>query len=179
MKALGLIAFCLCSMAAPLTAQDTTRPQRPGPGYGPGPRAGMGYGHMYDMMPMMQEMMGPMMHVMAYTPQHLLALKDSLKLTGDQVTKLTTIQNSTRSGHDAAAAEAKTHMDAVSQAFKTAAPDTTALRPHFEAAHAAMGKAHWVMVAAAAQARAVLTDTQRQKVEAWVSTMQQRMPRTM
>jgi hypothetical protein len=66
-------------------------------------------------------------------------------------------------------------MGAVSQAFQTAAPDTTALRPHFEAAHAAMGKAHWAMVAAAAQSRAVLTDAQRQKIDAWVATMQQRM----
>jgi hypothetical protein len=66
-------------------------------------------------------------------------------------------------------------MGVVSQAFQTAAPDTSAIRPHFEAAHAAMGKAHWAMVAAAAQSRAVLTDAQRQKVDAWVTMMQQRM----
>jgi len=123
----------------------------------------------------MQEMMAPMMRAMAYTPQHLLARKDTLKLTADQVTRLTALQNTAKTGHDAAAADIKAHLGAVSQAFQAAAPDTNALRQHFDAAHAAMGKAHWVMLSAAAQARAVLTDAQRQTVDAWVNTMQQRM----
>jgi len=37
-----------------------------------------------------------------------------------------------------------------------------------------MGKAHWAMLAAAAQARAVLTDAQRSKIDTWISTMDQR-----
>jgi Spy/CpxP family protein refolding chaperone len=168
MKALGLIAISLCCIAAPLAAQDTTHARHPGM------RPGMGRG-MDDMMGMMREMMAPMMGVIAYAPGHLLAQKDSLKLTADQVTKLTTIENTAKTAHDAGAADFKTHMGAVSQGFQAAAPDTTALRPHFEAAHAGMGKAHWAMVAAAAQARAVLTDAQRQKVDGWVNTMRQRM----
>jgi hypothetical protein len=67
-------------------------------------------------------------------------------------------------------------MNALSQAFQAAAPDTNALRAHFNEAHAAMGKAHGVMLAAAAQAKAVLTDAQRQRVEAWANAMQQRAP---
>jgi hypothetical protein len=130
---------------------------------------------MDDMMSMMREMMAPMVGVVAYEPGVLLARKDSLKLTDDQVSKLTSIQSSNKAAHDAAAAEFKTHFDAVTQGFKTAAPDTTALRPHFDAAHAAMGKAHWAGLVAAAQARAVLTDAQRQKVDAWVNKIQQRM----
>jgi Spy/CpxP family protein refolding chaperone len=169
MKTLGLIAISLCCIAAPLAAQDTSHARHPGM------RPGMGHGGMDDMMGMMREMMAPMMGVIAYTPGHLLAQKDSLKLTPDQVTKLTNIENSAKAAHESGAADFKTHMGAVSQAFQTAAPDTTALRPHFEAAHAAMGKAHWAMVAAAAQSRAVLTDAQRQKIDAWVATMQQRM----
>ena len=170
MKALRFIAVSMCCIAAPLAAQQPAHP-----GMGPG----MGHGGMDEMAGMMREMMAPMMGVIAYTPGHLLESKDSLKLTPDQVTKLTAIQTSAKAAHDAGAAEFKTHMGAVSQAFKTAAPDTTAVRPHFEAAHAGMGKAHWAMVVAAAQARAVLTDAQRQKVDAWVTAMQQRMPRTM
>src|SRR6266576_2940070 len=158
MKVLGFITLTLYCIAAPLAAQDTTYARHPGM------RPGTG-----------REMMAPMMGVIAYTPGHLLAQKDSLKLTPDQVTKLTNIENSAKAAHETGAADFKTHMGAVSQAFQTAAPDTTALRPHFEAAHAAMGKAHWAMVAAAAQARAVLTDAQRQKVDAWVTMMQQRI----
>ena len=168
MKVLGFITLTLYCIAAPLAAQDTTYARHPGM------RPGTGRG-MDEMMGMMREMMAPMMGVIAYTPGHLLAQKDSLKLTPDQVTKLTNIENSAKAAHETGAADFKTHMGAVSQAFQTAAPDTTALRPHFEAAHAAMGKAHWAMVAAAAQSRAVLTDAQRQKVDAWVTTMQQRM----
>jgi len=174
MKVLGFITLSLCCIAAPLAAQDTTHARhaaRP-------PHAGMAqrgqHGEMDEMMPMMREMMAPMMHVMAYTPEHLLAHKDSLKLTTDQITKLTAIQNSAKSAHDAAAADIKTHLGGVSQAFQAASPDTSALRTHFEAAHAAMGRAHWAMLSAAAQARAALTDAQRQKIDAWVNAMQQR-----
>lgn len=170
MKTLALVTLGLCSIAAPLAAQDTTRAQYPGMR----PGAGMGYG-MDHMMPMMHEMMTPMMRAMAYAPQQLLARKDSLKLSTDQVTRLTSLQNAAKSAHDAAAANAKAHLGAVSQAFQATAPDTAAVRPHFEAAHAAMGTAHWAMLAAAAQARALLTDAQRQKVDAWVSAMQQHM----
>src|SRR6266576_1240673 len=168
MKVLGFITLTLCCIAAPLAAQDTTHARHPGM------RPGTGRG-MDEMIGMMREMMAPMIGVIAYTPRHLLAQKDSLKLTPDQVTKLTNIENSAKAAHEAGAADFKTHMGAVSQAFQTAAPDTTALRPHFEAAHSAMGKAHWAMVAAAAQSRAVLTDAQRQTVDAWVTMMQQRI----
>lgn len=129
---------------------------------------------MDQMMPMMREMMAPMMRVMAYTPDHLLARKDSLKLTNDQVSKLTAIRDAAKSAHDAAAAVMKTHMDELNKAFQASAPDTAALRAHFEAAHPAMGKAHWAMLSAAAQARAVLTDAQRQKIDAQVSAMERR-----
>jgi hypothetical protein len=174
MKALGLITISLCCIAAPLAAQDTTHARHPARR----PRAGMAqrgqHGDMDDMMPMMREMMAPLMRVMAYTPEHLLSRKDTLKLTSDQVSRLTAIQTSAKSDHDAAAADIKTHLGAVSQAFQAAAPDTGALRMHFEEAHAAMGKAHWAMLAAAAQAKAVLTDAQRQKIDAWVQAMEQR-----
>jgi hypothetical protein len=174
MKALGLITISLCCIAAPLVAQDTTHARRPGQRA----RAGMGQrgarGGMDDMMGMMRQMMAPLMRVMAYTPEHLLSRKDSLKLTSDQVSRLTAIQNSAKSDHDAAVADIKTHLDELSKAFQTASPDTNALRMHFDAAHTAMGKAHWVMLSAAAQARTALTDAQRQKVDAWVQAMEQR-----
>ncbi len=176
MKALGFITL-LCCIAAPLAAQDTTHARRPVQQ----PRAGMGmraeHGGMDEMMGMMREMMAPMMHIMAYTPDHLLARKDSLQLTSDQVAKLTAIGGSAKAAHDAAATDWKTHMNGVSQAFQSASPDTNALKTHFEAAHGAMGKAHWVMLAAAAQARAVLTDAQRSKIDAWVTAMEQRESR--
>ena len=174
MKRIQLIAIGLSLIAMPLVAQDTTRPHHPGPG----PRAGMGMQgpHGGDaMMGMMGDMMGPMIKVMAYEPGHLLAWKDSLRLTNDQVTRLTAIRDAAKAAHDAAAGGAKTHMNAVSQAFQAAAPDTNALRAHFNEAHAAMGKAHEAMLSAAARAKAVLTDAQRQRVDVWANEMQQHM----
>lgn len=176
MKALGLLTLALGCIAAPLTAQDTTHARRPGQR----PSAGHpmeGRDGMDGMMPMMRAMMGPMVRVMAYTPEHLLAHKDSLQLTNDQVTKLTTIQSSAKAAHDAAANDMKTHMGVLSQAFQAASPDTSQLRAHFDEAHQAMGKAHWAMLAAAARSRALLTDAQRAKVDAWVTAMQQREQR--
>jgi LTXXQ motif family protein len=172
MKALTLITAALCLVAAPLAAQqDTSHARHPRPAMRrPMPRGE----HGDDMMAMMREMMAPMMSVMAYTPDHLLDHRDSLKLSSDQVTRLTAIRDAAKSTHDAAAADFKTHMGELSTAFQAAAPDTGALQPHFSAAHSAMGKAHWAMLAAAAQSKAVLTDAQRQKVDATVKAMMKR-----
>ena len=168
MKSLALLTTAACLIAAPLAAQDTTHARHPGarPHAGMARRPGAPAGG--------DEMMAPMMRVMAYTPDHLLAHKDSLQLTADQVSKLTTLGTAAKATHEAAASDFKTHMDELSQAFRAASPDTSALRPHFDAAHGAMGKAHWAMLAAAAQSRALLTDAQRQKIDAWVTAMMQR-----
>jgi Spy/CpxP family protein refolding chaperone len=152
----GIRSFAVLALvAAPLAAQQ--------PGM-------MGRGTMPHMM-QMQEMMAPMMRGMAYAPNHLLERKDSLGLTAQQVTRLTALRDAAKTAHDAAHADAKAHMDALAQAFQAAAPDTNAVRQHFQAAHAAMGKAHWTMLAAAAQAKAVLTDEQRARVGRWASAM--------
>jgi Spy/CpxP family protein refolding chaperone len=152
-RILALLAFA----ALPLAAQQ--------PGM-------MGRDHqMMPHMMQMQQMMAPMMRAMAFTPDHLLARKDSLNLTQQQITRLTALQDAARTAHDAAAKDARAHMEAIAEAFKAASPDSAALRTHFQAAHEGMGKAHWVMLAAAAQARAVLTPEQRGRVEQWPSPM--------
>ena len=169
MKALTLLTAALC-LAAPLVAQDTSHARHPRPAVAPHrmmQREG-------DMMAMMREMMAPMLPIMAYTPDHLLDHRDSLQLTSDQVTRLTAIRDAAKASHDAAGADFKTHMGELATAFQAAAPDTGALQPHFQAAHGAMGKAHWAMLAAAAQSKAVLTDAQRQKVDASVKAMMMR-----
>ena len=142
--------------AAPLAAQQPMPPM----------------GHMMGDPMAMQEMMGPMMQVMLYTPQHLLARKDALGLTPDQIGRLTTLRTATQAAEDAAMREAKTHMQELEQAANAAASDTSALKTHFQAAHAAMGKAHWLALASAVQGRAVLNDAQRTKLKAWADSMQ-------
>jgi hypothetical protein len=158
--------------AAPLAAQQPDSAKRmPHPGMG---RRGMMKQHpdmgMDEMMMGDSTMMRVMMGSMAYMPQHLLALKDTLKLTADQVTNLNGIAQRAKTGRDAALAAAKPHLEEMA-----AATDTAAMKHHFMAAHDAMGQAHWAMLSAAAQAKAVLTAAQRAQVQAWMDSMHARM----
>lgn len=145
----------MASVAAPLAAQQPDM-------------MGQGMPHMMQM----EQMMAPMMRGMAFAPDHLLMRKDVLGLTAQQVTRLTALRDAAKTAHDAAEADAKAHMDALAQAMEAGAPDTSAVKLHFQGAHAAMGKAHWTMLAAAAQAKALLTDEQRGRVNGWVDAME-------
>src|SRR5947207_2871436 len=134
----------------------------------PGPLTG----HMMGDPMNMQEMMGPMMQVMVYTPQHLLARRDALGLTSDQVARLTALHDAAETAQEAAMLEAKGHAQAMQQAAAGPTPDTAALKTQFEAARAAMGRAHWLSLVSAVQAKAALNDAQRNKVRSWADSMQ-------
>lgn len=175
------------AIAAPLAAQqpDTakhptpTGPGRMGQGMMHGEMGAMqGQGHMAGMGQMM-EMMGPMMRSMAFAPDHLLARKDALALTPQQVTRLTALRDAAQKTHDAAHSEMQMHMGEMTKAMEAAAPDTVQVKTHFQAAQAAMGRAHWSMLSAAAQARAILTDAQRGRVDGWADMMQGQMGQMM
>lgn len=119
--------------------------------------------------PMMRQM--GMMKLMLYAPQHLLARKDALALTSDQVKRLTALRDGSKGAQEAALAEAQTHGKELEEAADAPQPDMTAIKVHFQAAHDAMGKAHWATLESAIQARAVLTDPQRVKIQAWADSM--------
>lgn len=121
---------------------------------------------------MMRDVGPAIMKMMLYTPQHLLARKEALGLTPDQVTRLTALRDGVKTAHEAAEAEARAHLTELDQAANAPQPDTVALKTHFQAAHAAMGRVHWVALAAAVQARSVLNDAQRQKLAVWADSMQ-------
>jgi LTXXQ motif family protein len=149
-KLLAAVLAC----AAPLAAQEPGNMPQTMPG------------------PLMREMTPAMMKLMLYAPQHVLARRSALGLTPDQVTRLTALRDAAQHAGEAAEAEAKDHMQALAQAADVPKPDTGAIRVHFQAAHGAMGKAHWAMLAAALQARAILTDAQRGSMQAWADSMQ-------
>ena len=176
------------AVAAPLAAQQPDSARQPampmGPMMGPGMmQGGMMQGGMQPMMgPMMGHMtqmmgmMGPMMRGMAFNPAHLLTHKDDLKLTDQQVAKLTALRDAFVAAHDSAMAAMQTHMQAMAPLMSAAAPDTAQIKPHFQAMQAGMTKAHWALVSASAQVRAILTEAQRARVEGWADAMQQMMP---
>ena len=146
------ILVLLAAAAMPLAAQQ------------PPARAGHGE-QMMAHMEHMEDMMAPMMGVMAFKPDQLLAKKDSLNLTATQISRLTSLQDAAKKAHEDCAAAAKPHLDAIAQGLSATAPDTAVLKQHFDAAHAAMGKGHWAMFAIAMQARGVLNEDQRSRVE--------------
>src|SRR2546425_541041 len=154
-------------LAALVLGTRTLAAQQPTP---PAMRAPMGHA-MGDPMAL-QEMMGPMMQVLVYTPQHLLARKEALGLTSDQVARLTTLRNAAETGEEVAMADAKGHVQAMQQATAGPTLDTAAVKTHFEAAHAAMGKAHWLALVSAGQGEGGLNDAQRTKGQAWGGSMQ-------
>jgi Spy/CpxP family protein refolding chaperone len=152
------------ALAAPLTAQQ------------PAMADSMHERMMGDMSQMMESsMMRPVMRMMLYAPQHLLARKDTLGLTADQVTRLTALRDAATRTRDAARAEAETHMKELAQTATAAPSDSAVLKTHFQAAMNAMGKAHWAMFTSAVQGRAVLTDAQRTKMQAWGDAMEASM----
>jgi len=161
MQRIHTITAVLALAVAPLAAQEPAHPAHPAQGM---PIA--------QGMPMMKEMMGPMMRTMAFAPAHLLERKDVLALTPQQVTRLTALRDAAKTAHDAAQADVKTHHDALARAMAAPAPDTAVVRQHFQAAHMAMGNAHWAMLRAAAQAKAMLTEAQRGRVEGWADAME-------
>ena len=151
MKALAWLVAAAAA-AAPLAAQQHPM----------GPGGGMMHG---GMMAGMDSMMAPMMRSMATGPEHLLVRKNALHLTADQVTQLTALRDAARPARDSAAQQAMMHLNEMNQVMHTAAPDTAAVRMHFEAALRFMGQAHMVMLDAAAAGRALLTDDQRKQVD--------------
>jgi hypothetical protein len=166
MKSTWILGLAILAVT-PLAAQQPGRPDSMGRGMRHERRGGMQH-------PMMGEMMRPMMRIMAFTPAHLLKRKDALGLTAQQVTRLTTLRDAAKTAHDAAMADAKTHGEALAQTMKANAPDTATVRLHFQGAHAAKGTAHWAMLRAAAQARGVLTDAQRGRVDGWADSKEMR-----
>jgi hypothetical protein len=167
------------AVAAPLAAQqpDTSKVRTPMAHEGHGMMQGRMMERHGPMMGHMSHMAGPMMRGMGYNPEHLLMKKDQLQLTAQQITRLTALRDAAKTTHDAAQADAKTHMDALQQVLQASTLDTTALRQHFQAAHSAMGNAHFAMLRATAQAKAVLNDAQRGRVEGWMDAMEQMGPR--
>ncbi len=156
MRALAMLTILAVAAAARLPAQR------------PGGMGGMMHGR--QMGPTMQgmgmdSMMAPMMRVMMFAPGRLLDQQAVLHLTADQVSRLTTLRDVAQAGHDASATQATAHLREMEQAATAAAPDTVAVRTHFDVAHRLMRDAMWTMVRATVQARGLLSDAQRHQAD--------------
>jgi Spy/CpxP family protein refolding chaperone len=154
-------------IALPLAAQqrDSVRATPPGT-----PRGMMGMGMRQGMQ---GEGMGGMHRLHAFMPAALIEHEAHLNLSSQQVTRLEQLRDAAKAAHDAAQGQAQAHMQEMMRALTAATPDSGQVRAHFVAHHEAMGQAHWAMLRSALQARAVLTDAQRQWMEGWAAAMAQ------
>jgi Spy/CpxP family protein refolding chaperone len=113
----------------------------------------------------MGEAMEGLMAGMAGAAEHVLAAKATLHLTGDQEGRISAFRDVARTAHEAAMQDARHHGQELAEVMRAAAPDTSALKAHFNGTLAAMGQAHLAMLRSAALTRAVLTDAQRHQVD--------------
>jgi Spy/CpxP family protein refolding chaperone len=104
---------------------------------------------------------------MPFDPARLLARKDALGLSAQQVGRLTALENNTKPGMTAALQQIKTERAAIAAGLNADAPDTVQLKRHYEALQTAAGNAHWARVSTSLEARAVLSQEQRGKVRGW------------
>ena len=160
-------------LSAPLAAQEPARPDTTKPGM-------MMSGSRCPMMRDMMEggMRGDMVtspegtpagsRALAFSPGELLSHKENLALTSQQESRLTALRVAAESANQAALEEEKKHTEALGQTVAAPVIDTSAARLHLLGAGAARDKAQWALLRAAAQAKAVLTEAQRGRVEGWI-----------
>ena len=118
---------------------------------------------------------GHMPRVAAFQPAHLLARKDVLELSAEQVRRLEALQASAEKAAAETETAARAQHEKLAEALAAPDADPKAVRAAFDAAHAAMGKAHWTRMEAALQAKAALSETQRARVQGWADAMGMRM----
>jgi Spy/CpxP family protein refolding chaperone len=111
---------------------------------------------------------GPLGRDLAFDPAHLLARKDVLALTPQQVTRLAALRQSAEPAFTASRTEIRKQREAIAAIMKADAPDTMQLKQQLMALQTAANSAHWARISASIQARAVLNESQRGRVQRWL-----------
>ncbi|HEX9705874.1 MAG TPA: hypothetical protein VGA20_11555, partial [Gemmatimonadales bacterium] len=130
-----------------------------GPGHGAMPMRGGSDGDAWS-----EPALAPIHDALTFCPSRILGQKDVLELTGQQEVRLTDLLESAQRAIEAAQAEAQTQSEALSQALRLGKPDIKDVERTFQALHRALGAAHMVRLRTSIQARAVLTDEQREQL---------------
>jgi hypothetical protein len=129
----------------------------------------------HRMQGMHMQHMDPMMHVAVFAPPHLLERRAALELTAEQVSRLEELGKELTELHDQAAAEAKGHHEQAMQLWEAQAPDADQLRQHAQAAMRAEETAKLALLTVAAQAKALLTPEQQERVAGMMHEHMQQM----
>ena len=113
----------------------------------------------------------------AFAPQVLIQRKDLLDLTEQQLSRLEQLGEDVKGAHEQAMQQAQASHDALREAWQADQPDADVVRRYAQQAMEARQAAHLAMVGSAAQAKALLTPEQRDRMEGWLDGM--RMGRQM
>lgn len=108
--------------------------------------------------------LAPINDALTFCPSRMLDQKDALELTPQQEVRLEALLASAQRAIEVAQSEAEQQSEALSVALRLGKPDVREVERRFRALHAALGSAHQVRLRTSIQARAVLTDEQREKV---------------
>lgn len=139
--------------AAPLAAQEPPRGEPQG-----AERRG----------PLPGRLLGPLMGpAFDYAPSRLIARREALGLTPEQVQRLESLAQEVRRARGLADSTARARRQRIEQIWREATPDASRLRTEVEAVMQAWQRAALTALTAAAEAKAVLTPEQRGRVSGW------------
>ena len=127
---------------------------------GAGTMGAMGMDDMEMMAPQESGMTGPVAALRGFAPAALLAHREELELSADQISKLMALQQRADSAAAQAHMPAHAAMVGLQQALASESPDVDEVRGLFEAHQTAMGNVQWAHAAAALEARGLLTPIQ-------------------
>lgn len=157
-----LAATALLALASPALAQQ------PGHGTHGAGQHGMG---MHGMHEAMGEMHGEGMALMRARPAALLEASDALGLTAEQVERLETLRDDVQAAHQRHMAAAMEARRAAAAALEADAPDLAGYEAALGEAAGHMVQAHVAETRAALEARALLTERQREALDAMTPGM--------
>jgi Spy/CpxP family protein refolding chaperone len=152
MRAVGIALLAAgLAVATPLAGQEPAQ-ERPAPA------------RMRLMLERVGRLGGP---AFDYSPDRLIARREALGLTPEQVQRLESLAQEVRRAREAADSIARARGPQMEQLWREAAPNVDQLRAQAEAILQARQRAAIAALAAAAQAKALLTPEQRGRVAGW------------
>ena len=116
-------------------------------------------------------------HGLGFGPSHLLARRQALDLTAQQISRLEALEREVHVVEDATRSAVREHSDALREAWNAETLDADAVRTHTRALMEARQTLELARLDAALEARSLLDDGQRGRVEGWMDAGRAMGPR--
>lgn len=110
----------------------------------------------------------------AFSPRFLLGMRETLQLTDEQVSQLEGLAGEMRDASEQQHEVMREHRDELRQAWRADRPDVDAMRTHALAMMEARQNVGLTGLTARAQAKGLLNETQRGRVQGWMEARSMR-----